>query len=165
MAVTCKLDRIDLNILSALQRSGRMTNLELARLVHLSPSPCLTRVKRLQAEGYIQRYSAFVNLAKIGDTLTVFTQVTLKNHRQIDFDRFQNAIATVECCSECHLISGGYDYLLKFITANIVDYQKIVESFIDRDIGIDKYFSYIVIKSPLVRPQISVTELFPTEPR
>lgn len=161
MAVTCKLDRIDLNILSALQRSGRMTNLELARLVHLSPSPCLTRVKRLQAEGYIQRYSAFVNLAKIGDTLTVFTQVTLKNHRQIDFARFLAAIEKLDQVIECHLVSGGYDYLVKFVTSGIIEYQTLMERLIDLDIGIDKYFSFVVLKSPIVKPHMPLTSLFP----
>ncbi|MGR3651710.1 MAG: Lrp/AsnC family transcriptional regulator, partial [Roseovarius sp.] len=80
-----KLDRIDIRILAELQRNGRITNVELADLVHLSPSPCLTRVKKLQKSGYITGYSALINVAKLGDTLTVFTEFTLKNHRQIDF--------------------------------------------------------------------------------
>ena len=80
-----KLDRIDIKILHELQKNGRVTNVELAELVSLSPSPCLIRVKKLQAEGYIEGYSAQINMTKLGQTLTVFTEVTLKNHRQIDF--------------------------------------------------------------------------------
>src|SRR5918995_2705189 len=114
-----KLDRIDLKILSELQKNGRTTNVELAELVHLSPSPCLMRVKKLQQEGYISGYSAQIDVAKLGQTLTVFTEVTLKNHRQIDFARFQQAAEKVEEVIECHLISGGYDYLLKFVTAAV----------------------------------------------
>jgi DNA-binding Lrp family transcriptional regulator len=83
-----KLDRIDIKILYELQKNGRITNVELAELVHLSPSPCLMRVKKLQSEGYIDGYSALINTAKLGQTITVFTEVTLKNHRQIDFARF-----------------------------------------------------------------------------
>src|SRR5262249_25283062 len=68
-----KLDRIDIKILHELQKNGRITNVELAELVHLSPSPCLMRVKRLQSEGYIEGYSAQVNIGKLGQVLTVFT--------------------------------------------------------------------------------------------
>ncbi len=83
-----KLDRIDIKILYELQKNGRITNVELAELVNLSPSPCLMRVKKLQSEGYIEGYSAQINVGKLGQTLTVFTEITLKNHRQIDFARF-----------------------------------------------------------------------------
>jgi DNA-binding Lrp family transcriptional regulator len=155
-----KLDRIDLKILSELQRDGRVTNVELAERVNLSPSPCLMRVKKLQQAGYITGYTAQINVAKLGETLTVFTEFTLKNHRQIDFARFQEAVEKIDSCVECHLVSGGYDYLVKFITAGIVDYQNIIETLIDRDIGIDKYFSFVIIKTAFVRPQIPLTRLF-----
>ncbi|MCP5154004.1 MAG: Lrp/AsnC family transcriptional regulator [Ectothiorhodospiraceae bacterium] len=155
-----KLDRTDLKILLALQKNGRITNVELAELVNLSPSPCLTRVKKLQAAGYITGYSAQVDLARLGETLTVFTEVTLKNHRQIDFARFQAAVEKIESCIECHLISGGYDYLLKFVTGGINDYQAIMERLIDSDAGIDKYFSYVVIKSPFIKSHVPLGSLF-----
>ena len=71
-----------------MQKNGRITNVELAELVNLSPSPCLMRVKKLQAEGFITGYSAQIDVSKLGQTLTVFTEITLKNHRQIDFARF-----------------------------------------------------------------------------
>lgn len=73
-----KLDRIDIKILYELQKNGRITNVELAELVNLSPSPCLMRVKKLQSEGYIEGYSAQININKLGQTLTVFTEITLK---------------------------------------------------------------------------------------
>ncbi|MCG6113010.1 MAG: winged helix-turn-helix transcriptional regulator [Paracoccus sp.] len=76
-----RLDRIDIRILHELQKHGRIINVELADLVHLSPSPCLMRVKKLQQAGYITGYSALIDIAKLGPTLTVFTEVTLKNHR------------------------------------------------------------------------------------
>jgi len=155
-----KLDRIDIKILHELQKNGRITNVELAELVNLSPSPCLVRVKKLQSEGYIEGYSALINVRKLGQTLTVFTEVTLKNHRQIDFARFLGAVEKIDQMVECHLISGGYDYLLKFITADISEYQEIMEKLTDMDIGIDKYFSFVVLKSPIVRPHIPLTKLF-----
>lgn len=155
-----KLDRIDLKILSELQKNGRITNVELAELVHLSPSPCLMRVKKLQSAGYITGYSAQIDIAKLGETVVVFTEFTLKNHRHIDFARFQKTMEDIDACVECHLVSGGYDYLLKFVTAGIAEYQSIIEDLIEKDIGIDKYFSFIVIKSPFVKPHLPLTDLF-----
>ncbi|PTW62907.1 AsnC family transcriptional regulator [Breoghania corrubedonensis] len=160
MISSLKLDRIDVRILAELQRNGRITNVELAELVNLSPSPCLMRVKKLQQAGYITGYTAQIDVAKLGETLTVFTEFTLKNHRQIDFARFQDALKNVDSCVECHLVSGGYDYLSKFVTSGIADYQMIIEGLIDRDIGIDKYFSFVVMKTPFVKTQIPLTRLF-----
>ncbi|WP_019997182.1 Lrp/AsnC family transcriptional regulator [Aureimonas ureilytica] len=156
-----KLDRIDLRILSELQKNGRITNVELAELVHLSPSPCLMRVKKLQSEGYILNYSAQIDISKLGQTLTVFTEVTLKNHRRSDFARFLTAIEKVDGVMECHLISGGYDYLLKFMMPGIVEYQTTMERLLEMDIGIEKYFSFIVLKSPLIRTHLSLDTMFP----
>jgi DNA-binding Lrp family transcriptional regulator len=158
---TMKLDRIDIKILHELQKNGRVTNVELAELVSLSPSPCLIRVKKLQAEGYIEGYSAQVNMVKLGQTLTVFTEVTLKNHRQIDFARFLAAVDKIDQLIECHLVSGGYDYMMKFVTAGIGEYQAIMERLTGMDIGIDKYFSYVVLKSPIVRSHMPLSSLFP----
>jgi DNA-binding Lrp family transcriptional regulator len=156
-----KLDRIDIKILSELQKNGRITNVELSELVSLSPSPCLMRVKKLQTEGYITSYSAQIDIAKLGQILTVFTEVTLRNHRQIDFARFLTAVEKVDSVVECHLVSGGYDYLVKFVTGGIVEYQTIMERLIEMEIGIDKYFSFVVLKSPIVKPHMPLTSLFP----
>ncbi|CAN7760045.1 Lrp/AsnC family transcriptional regulator [Rhizobium leguminosarum] len=155
-----KLDRTDIKILHVLQQNGRMTNVELAEVVNLSPSPCLMRVKKLQQEGYIEGYTAQINVAKLGQALLVFTEVTLKNHRQTDFARFLAAIEKIEQLIECHVISGGYDYLLKFVTTGIGEYQEIMERLIELDVGIDKYFSYVVLKSPIRRAQLPLTQLF-----
>lgn len=160
MTTPYKLDRIDIKILAVLQRNGRITNVELAEEVHLSPSPCLMRVKKLQQVGFITGYSAQIDLARLGQTLTVFTEFTLKNHRQIDFARFQEALDKIDSCVECHLVSGGYDYLAKFVTAGIDDYQSIMEALIDRELGIDKYFSFVVLKSPIVKQHIPLARLF-----
>jgi DNA-binding Lrp family transcriptional regulator len=149
-----KLDHIDMAILCELQKNGRMTNTELAKLVDLSPSPCLMRVKKMQVEGYICGYSAQIDLIKLGQTVTVFTEITLRNHRHTDFARFAAAIDRLESAIECHLVSGRYDYLVKFITNGLADYQTIMERLIDRDIGIDKYLSFVVLKSPIVKPYV-----------
>lgn len=154
-----KLDRIDINILAQLQRNARLTNIALASAVALSPSPCLLRVKRLEEAGYITSYNARIDLAKLGETITVFTEVTLNDHHREDFVKFEHAIRTVDEVIECHLISGGYDYLLKFITRGVAHYQSVIEDILERDIGVAKYFSYIVIKSPIEKLHYPLAKL------
>jgi DNA-binding Lrp family transcriptional regulator len=156
-----KLDRIDINILAELQKNGRITNAQLADLVGLSPSPCLTRVKRLEDAGYISGYSANLNLAKLGTVQVVFTSVTLGDHRRNDFTRFEHGIREYEELIECHLVSGGFDYLLKFVVRGIPHYQVMMEQILEKNVGVSKYFSYIVIKSPIVKLQPSVRQQFP----
>jgi DNA-binding Lrp family transcriptional regulator len=160
MLGTVKLDRIDINILAQLQRNGRVTNVVLAEAVNLSPSPCLIRVKRLEKAGFIVGYNAHVDIAKLGETVTVFTQVTLTDHHLEDFARFEAGIRTVDEVIECHLISGGYDYLLKFMTRGIAHYQSLIENLLESNLGITKYFSYIVIKSPIVKMYYPLVKLF-----
>lgn len=155
-----KLDRLDFKILAHLQRNGRITNVELAEAVGLSPSPCLARVKRLESSGYITGYGAHVALAKLGTALTVFTEMTLKDHRSNDFSRFEQRARHVPEIVECHLVSGGYDYLVRFITRDVVHYQETMESILESDFGIEKYFSYIVIKSPIMKRYDPLETLF-----
>ena len=160
MSQAPKLDRLDFRILAHLQRHGRVTNVELADAVGLSPSPCLSRVKRLESSGYITGYGAHVALAKLGSTLTVFTEVTLKDHRSNDFSRFEQRARGVPEIVECHLVSGGYDYLVRFIARDVGHYQQVMEEILDADFGIEKYFSYIVIKSPIVKRYDPIDTLF-----
>jgi DNA-binding Lrp family transcriptional regulator len=161
-----KLDRIDINILVQLQNDGALTNQHLAEHVGLSPSPCLQRVKRLEKAGYISGYGARLNLAKLADSVTIFTQVTLVDHRIDDFTKFEANIREIDELMECHLISGGYDYLLRFLTRNIGHYQEKMEDLLRRNIGIEKYFSFIVIKSPIVKSTLPLKTLLsaPLEP-
>lgn len=144
-----QLDDIDLRILAVLQQHGRITNAALAERVNLSPSPCLQRTKRLEDAGIITSYGAEIDMARLGDTLTVFTEVTLQDHQRDNFRTFENGIARYPEVLECHLVSGGHDYLLKFMCRNILDYQDTIERILADGLGIEKYFSYIVIKSPI----------------
>lgn len=154
-----KLDRLDIRILSHLQRNGRTANVDLADAVGLSPSPCLTRVKRLEKAGYISGYGAHVQLEKLGPIQLVYTQLTLSNHRREDFAKFEAYIRNIDEIVECHLVSGGFDYLLKFVTHSVVHYQSIVECMLE-NIAVEKYFSFIVIKSPIVKDYYPIEKLF-----
>src|SRR6478609_988212 len=110
MAGAPRLDRIDINILAQLQQNARLTNVDLADAVGLSPSPCLARLRRLEEAGYVVSYNARLQLAKLIDHITVFTEVTLNDHRREDFIKFEVEIKRYEALQECHLVSGGYDY-------------------------------------------------------
>ncbi|HSH88861.1 MAG TPA: Lrp/AsnC ligand binding domain-containing protein, partial [Ramlibacter sp.] len=78
-------------------------------------------------------------------------EVTLQDHKREDFVLFETSIRPIDEIIECHLVSGGYDYLLKFVTRGVNHYQSIIEGLLERNIGIEKYFSYIVIKTPFVK--------------
>lgn len=155
-----KLDAIDIRILSELQKNGRLTNIDLADRVHLSASPCLMRLKKLQSAGFIRAFTAEIDLSLLADVLTVFTEVTLARHRPQDLDRFVAALAGIPNVVECHLVSSGYDYLVKFNTCGISEYQEIIETLLDRDAGLKKYFSYIVFKTPILPRQLPVSAVF-----
>jgi DNA-binding Lrp family transcriptional regulator len=158
-----KLDRIDVNILAQLQHNGRLSNVELANNVGLSPSPCLTRVRRLEEAGMIVSYNARLQLNKLLEHITVFTEVTLSDQRREDFIRFEAEIRKFELIQEVHMVSGGYDYLLKFVVKNVATYHELMERILDRNIGIAKYFSYIVIKTIYDRGATPLKALLPDE--
>ncbi|EHH03614.1 proline dehydrogenase transcriptional activator [Agrobacterium tumefaciens CCNWGS0286] len=159
MVALPKLDRIDINILAQLQQNGRLSNVDLADAVGLSPSPCLARVRRLEEAGYIASYNARLQLSKLVEHITVFTEVTLNDHKREDFIKFESDIRRNEALQECHLVSGGYDYLLKFVIKNVAQYQELMESILDRNIGVEKYFSYIVIKTVFDRGNVPLRSL------
>ena len=163
MSEAFKIDRLDLRILAQLQKNGRMTNVDLADAVGLSPSPCLIRVKRLEQAGYIAGYGAHLRLEKLGDTLTVFTEVTLPDHHREDFVRFETAIREVD---EIARMPSGQRRLrlpAAFLTRGVNHYQEVIEELLERNIGIAKYFSYIVIKSPFIKTHCPIERLFPHE--
>lgn len=119
-----KLDAIDRRILAALQRNGRLQNIELAREVGLSPSPCLRRVKALEASGAIDRYAALLSGAAVGLPLVIFVRVTLERQDKEGVTSFAETIAEVPEVLECYLMAGTYDYLLKVAAADLEDYQR-----------------------------------------
>lgn len=160
MKTDCTLDRLDLRILSELQMHGRMTNVELSDAVGLSPSPCLTRVKRLETAGFIAGYGATLKIEKLGDVQIIFVKITLADHRREDFVRFIDAIRDIDEIMECHHATGGYDYLLKFVTRDVAHYHSVIEGLVERDIGIQTYFSYVVVESPVVKKRYRLETLF-----
>ncbi len=122
-AVSKSLDRIDRTILETLQHQGRISNVELARKVRLSPSPCLDRVKKLESEGFIEGYQARLNAAKLGLGVVAFIQITLERSGAKVFSRFKQAVVDIAEVEECHMVAGEFDYLLKLRIRNMEEYH------------------------------------------
>jgi Lrp/AsnC family leucine-responsive transcriptional regulator len=139
------LDRIDLNILDTLQKEGRIANVDLAKKVNLSASPCIDRVKRLEKDGYIEGYGARLNAGKLGFGTTVFIEITLDNTTSAVFDRFKDEVLKVPHVVECHMVAGGFDYLLKLRLPNMDAYRIILEQIVDLP-GVVKNHTYVVIE-------------------
>ena len=127
MSKVKSLDRIDTTILKTLQSDGRISNVELAKKVNLSASPCLDRVKRLEKEGYIKRYGAFLNANKLNYSMTAYIQVTLDRTTSDVFKLFKVEVVKIKEIVECNLVAGGYDYLLKIRFANMEGYRLVLE--------------------------------------
>ena len=145
MANITKVNKIDLKILSILQTNARITNQQLAEQVHLSASACLSRVKRLEADGVLKRYVTEIDLNRLAPHVEAFTEVTLENHSPTDFKNFDAAIDAVAEVTDSYKISGAYDYLLKFVCTDVKSYNTVSENLITSGIGIAKVNTLIIL--------------------
>lgn len=139
------LDRIDRTILRELQQDGRISNVELARRVHLSPSPCLERVRRLEARGYIESYHARLNAVRLGFGTTVFVEITLNRTTSEVFTHFRSALIRLPEVAECHMVAGGFDYLVKLRITGMQDYRRVLARLVDLP-GVAQTHTYTVIE-------------------
>ena len=140
------LDTIDLRILTELQKDGSLTNVELARRVHLSPSPCLTRVKALEAAGVIDRYVALVNPKPVGLTLSVFISISVKEQSKSALAEFEQRIIEHDEVMECYLMTGDSDYLIRVAVADITALEKFILEQLTPIAGIEKIRSSFALK-------------------
>jgi Lrp/AsnC family leucine-responsive transcriptional regulator len=140
------LDRIDVRILRALQADGRISNLKLAETVHLSPTAVLERVKRLTREGYILGYEARLNPAMLGATMLVFIEILLDRTVHDVMDNFRAAVQARPEILECHLVAGGFDYLLKTRVADMAHYREFIGSVIWTLPGVRETRTYAVME-------------------
>ena len=130
------LDQTDRRILAALQRNGRLSNVELAEEVGLSPSPCLRRVRQLEQAGFIDRYVALLNPRKLGYPMTVFVWVWLKSHDQDSANKVIAAIQELPQVVECHFMAGDADFLLRVVAADLDDYRRFQAEYLGRIEGV-----------------------------
>jgi Lrp/AsnC family leucine-responsive transcriptional regulator len=124
MPTSDDLDAIDRRIITALQADGRLSNVDLADRVGLSPSPCLRRVKRLEREGYIEAYRATLQGSRVGLGFTVFVEVKIEGHANARAEAFQDAIVAMPEIVACHLVTGAADYLLEVVVPDLEHYQR-----------------------------------------
>jgi len=141
-----KLDATDLRILAELQAHGALSNVELARRVHLSPSPCLARVKALEHNGVIDRYVALANAASLGLGLNVFISISLKEQSKAALAEFEQRIAEHDEVMECYLMTGDSDYLMRVALPDIAALEKFILEQLTPISGIEKIRSSFALK-------------------
>ncbi|AMN45894.1 ArsR family transcriptional regulator [Steroidobacter denitrificans] len=140
------LDRVDRQLLALLQKDGRLTVAELARTVNLTLTPCIERVRRLERDGYIEGYFARLSPRHLGQPLLAFTEVTLDHAAPDVIQAFREAVQQVEEISECHLVAGGFDFLLKARVRDMDDYRRVLGDHIAGVPGVRHTQTYFVLE-------------------
>ena len=141
-----EIDRLDIKILGALQTDGRMSNLKLAEVVSLSPTAVLARVQKLTKEGYILGYEARLNPLKLDAGMLIFVEVLLDRTTPNVFDAFRAAVQVRSEIMECHMVAGGFDYLLKTRTADMNSYREFAGSVLWQLPGVRETRTYAVME-------------------
>ncbi|MEO7454515.1 MAG: Lrp/AsnC family transcriptional regulator [Fimbriimonadales bacterium] len=151
-----QFDEIDSQILEILQNEGRLTNVELASRVGLTPPPTLARVKRLEEAGVIARYAAVLDQRALGLPVTAFVHVIHKEHTKETSDLFLAAVHKLPEVLECHHIAGDEDFLLKVVAASPLDYEKFVLEKLTAIEGVQRVKTTFVLSSPKSETAIPV---------
>jgi Lrp/AsnC family leucine-responsive transcriptional regulator len=146
MKTVTDLDRTDRRILILLQRQGRIANVDLAKQVNLTPTPCLERVKRLEKEGFITQYVALLDPVKANAALCAYIEVQLSSTTTEAIALFNQQILDLEEVSECQMVAGGFDYLIKIRVADMQDYQRFLGGKLSAIKGISQTHTYVVIE-------------------
>jgi len=141
-----KLDAIDRRILAALQTDGRLSNVALARAVGLSPTPCAERVRALETAGIIRGYATELDAAQLGMGLTVFIEVAIDRTSQDAFDAFRAAVLAIPQVQECHMVAGGFDYLVKVAVPDMNAYRTFLGEVLSQVPGIRATHTYPVME-------------------
>src|SRR5574338_648886 len=140
------LDVTDWKILARLQEDARVSNVDLARAVHLSPSPCLNRVRALESSGLVQRYVALLDPLKLGLTVSVFIQVSLEKQMRNALDTFENSVLVRDEVMECYLMTGDADYLLRVVVPDVQSLERFIVDCLARIPGVASIKSSFALK-------------------
>ena len=159
MGPATSLDRLDFKLLDHLQRNGHCSNVELAAAVGLSPSPCLARVKRLLEVGVLRGFEADIAIEKLGEFITVFSEITIGEHRRNSFRIFEEAAEKLPEITECYNVSGGCDYILKITATSMSRFSEIRDHLIELDVGIIKFTTKIVLRKPFASRTVPLRSL------
>jgi Lrp/AsnC family leucine-responsive transcriptional regulator len=140
------LDRTDKRILECLQNDGRISNVQLARKVNLTPTPCIERVKRLERQGFIRGYTAILNPELVNASLLVFVEIDLAHKSPDAFKKFREEARKLPEIMECHLVSGNFDYLIKARVRDMKSYRELLGEKILSLPGVNGSRSYVVME-------------------
>ena len=154
-----KLDSIDQNILTALQENARLSNVDLARKVGLSPSPCLRRVRALEDAGVIMRYATLVDQAAVGLPMSVFVSVSLERQVEEGLETFEATIKQRPEVMECYLMTGTSDYLLRIVVADLAAYETFLKEHLTRIQGVRSIESSFALKQVAYRTALPMHEV------
>ena len=141
------LDRFDRSILSALQKDGRISNVDLAELVNLSESACLRRVRRLEDNGFIERYAALLDQRQAGLSGNVFVHIALPREAQSELAAFEAAVQNLPEVMECYLMTGEFDYLLRVVVSDMADFERVHNESLTRLPGVARVNSSVAIRT------------------
>jgi Lrp/AsnC family transcriptional regulator, leucine-responsive regulatory protein len=141
------LDRYDRAILAALQRDGRISNVQLAGLVSLSESACLRRVRALEQAGLIERYVALLDQKEAGLSGTVFVHIALRREEQSELAAFEAAVQSIPEVMECYLMTGEFDYLLRVVISDMADFERLHNEALTRLPGVARVNSSVAIRT------------------
>lgn len=142
-----KLDRYDKLILDALQKDGRISNVQLANLVSLSESACLRRVRSLEESGLIDRYAALVSQARVGLSGNVFVFIGLHREEESELAAFEEAVRNIPEVMECYLMTGEFDYLLRVVVSDMADFERLHRDALTRLPGVARVNSSVAIRT------------------
>jgi len=146
MKTITELDRIDRHILNVLQKDGRIANVELARRVNLTPTPCLERVKRLERDGFITEYVALIDPVKANAALCAYIEIQLTHSTTEAFKRFNQQMLDLSEVQECQMVAGGFDYLIKIRVTDMQHYQRFLGEKLASISDISQTHTYVVIQ-------------------
>ncbi len=141
------LDRFDRAILTALQKDGRISNVQLASSVSLSESACLRRVRALEESGLIDRYVALLSQPKVGLPGNVFVHIGLQREKDTELAAFESAVRNIPEVMECYLMTGEFDYLLRVAFADMADFERLHKDFLTRLPGVSRVSSSVAIRT------------------
>ena len=141
------LDKFDRTILSALQKDGRISNVDLAELVNLSESACLRRVRRLEDNGFIERYAALLDQRQAGLSGNVFVHIALHREEQSELAAFEAAVQDLPEVMECYLMTGEFDYLLRVVVSDMADFERVHNESLTRLPGVARVNSSVAIRT------------------
>ena len=154
-----KLDKTDYRILNKLQNNARLSNTELADAVGLSPSPCLRRVKQLEADGVIKRYVGIVDPKAVGLPISIFVSVSLHSQQRGGLEDFEQRIQSYPEVMECYLMTGSADYLLRVVVPDLESYERFLAEKLTRIPGVANIQSSFALKQVVYRTELPFGDL------